>query len=689
MSSLMTTKECDICCLPIKKATARNKTSIKCPKCEYEACMSCYITYMKQLAIEESCYPKCMKCLTVWEYSFIIANIPDKFRKEFAALRSEVLFSLISSLIPTYTNKFYHLYKLKTIIKRNMTVDDFRTVYDILLHHQELISGERNALAQESASDANYKLNVMIYLKHTDTVRYIMENRRNSHYVFSNLLYNFLMYELKYSFKKQLEEYAGLEIKINNTNKKCIMDDCLGYLYNWICCICHTKVCHKCEMISNEDHKCKKENLDNIRLIRKDCVACPRCATYINRIEGCPQMWCTYCNTPFDWLTGKIVDIKNFHNPHYIEYIREKRKENPNFQIDNNQLNNNNNEILCNDELLEDGELFYIVDNIREMLSEIFNDDFYKYSEKYKKMSSENHIEYIMKYINKEITLDKLKNIIQMQDKKLKYMAEIIDINNVFQMKSIEVYNYHARKIRQLDEAGQDGYGYSGSESDSDLNPESEYSKYNVNNAIDKEIELLTHKIFDLIDESNIYRAEISKIYKYVTNPIKYDIKNMNERYHEMQIRISLDKEIKYEATDYEHYHFNMLITKQQLKFSDIIKTYICENCLGLFTMVPLFTDNINKPDKSYILIENKNMPLLYDNYDDDDDNSIIRNLLDEIEDEQYPSIKTIINNQPAFLYNSHICKHANEYLYIEKLKNMYFKNYTKDNRLLKNDNVV
>lgn len=39
-------------------------------------------------------------------------------------------------------------------------------------------------------------------------------------------------------------------------------------------------------------------------------------------VRNCNQMFCTQCNTAFDWKSGQIVTNARIHNPHYFEYLR-------------------------------------------------------------------------------------------------------------------------------------------------------------------------------------------------------------------------------------------------------------------------------------------------------------------------------------------------------------------------------
>jgi hypothetical protein len=42
----------------------------------------------------------------------------------------------------------------------------------------------------------------------------------------------------------------------------------------------------------------------------------------ISKTDGCNQMWCTNCQTPFDWVSGLELKNVQVHNPHYFQFLQ-------------------------------------------------------------------------------------------------------------------------------------------------------------------------------------------------------------------------------------------------------------------------------------------------------------------------------------------------------------------------------
>ena len=120
--------------------------------------------------------------------------------------------------------------------------------------------------------------------------------------------------------------------------KPCGKNECKGYVNKSdnTCELCKTVYCSKCMEEKCEDHVCKVEDIQTVKLLRKDTKNCPSCATLIHRISGCPDMFCVNCNTAFNWNTLEINKRGN-SNPHYYEWIRRNGRGG-----DNNLANQNN-----------------------------------------------------------------------------------------------------------------------------------------------------------------------------------------------------------------------------------------------------------------------------------------------------------------------------------------------------------
>lgn len=107
--------------------------------------------------------------------------------------------------------------------------------------------------------------------------------------------------------------------------RACPVNECRGFLSTaWKCGVCSTWACSKCHEVKaaqhDPNHQCNPDNVASAAILAKETKPCPSCAAGIFKISGCDQMWCTSCNTGFDWKTGKRISTNRIHNPHFFEY---------------------------------------------------------------------------------------------------------------------------------------------------------------------------------------------------------------------------------------------------------------------------------------------------------------------------------------------------------------------------------
>jgi len=108
--------------------------------------------------------------------------------------------------------------------------------------------------------------------------------------------------------------------------KPCPAAECKGFLSTaWKCGMCEQWTCPDCHELkgANRDteHTCDPGKVATAQLLAREARGCPKCGVQICKIEGCDQMWCTSCNTGFNWRTGKVAEGP-VHNPHYFEWLR-------------------------------------------------------------------------------------------------------------------------------------------------------------------------------------------------------------------------------------------------------------------------------------------------------------------------------------------------------------------------------
>jgi hypothetical protein len=140
-----------------------------------------------------------------------------------------------------------------------------------------------------------------------------------------------------HELKDQTVTYTG-NVKQMRSNKvsyimKCPFDECRGYIsQDGTCGTCSNTICTVCLMPKDDEHMCNRENIESAQAIQRDTKPCPQCMTPIFKASGCNQMFCTQCNTAFDWITKKI-ETGMVHNPHFYEWLASRRTQN--MDIDN------------------------------------------------------------------------------------------------------------------------------------------------------------------------------------------------------------------------------------------------------------------------------------------------------------------------------------------------------------------
>jgi hypothetical protein len=134
----------------------------------------------------------------------------------------------------------------------------------------------------------------------------------------------------RYGWRHVAEFDDNYQAPLQEQRKKFIMacpaEDCRGFLSSaWKCGTCDVYVCPECRVVkgarNDEEHKCDEDAVATARLIAAETKNCPQCAIAIYKIDGCDQMWCVECHTPFSWRTGEKV-VGTIHNPHYYQWQR-------------------------------------------------------------------------------------------------------------------------------------------------------------------------------------------------------------------------------------------------------------------------------------------------------------------------------------------------------------------------------
>lgn len=67
-------------------------------------------------------------------------------------------------------------------------------------------------------------------------------------------------------------------------------------------------------------HECRQEDVDTVRLLKETTQSCPECHAYIEKIDGCNDMFCTLCHVEFNYRTG-VRTNRASHQPERQRFL--------------------------------------------------------------------------------------------------------------------------------------------------------------------------------------------------------------------------------------------------------------------------------------------------------------------------------------------------------------------------------
>jgi len=300
---------CDICADRFNKST---HAPVKCPYCPLAACTTCSERYL--LDTTEDAH--CMGCRKAWSREILSLNFTNKFVSQTYKMRREnLLMEREKSLMPATQPYVEYEKQSRSLTKDIEKINGIIHVEQVKLNqlaHGTALAPFAVAQGVSTEWEASVILNKLLTEKRK-VVSALMLDITHLEWIRQQLLYRMTGSVLSHTERREFV-------------RACPVNNCRGFLSTaWKCGLCENWTCPTCHEVKgpNKDieHTCDAGNVATAALLAKDSRNCPKCAALIFKINGCDQMYCTQCHTPFSWRTGRI-ETGTVHNPHYYEYQR-------------------------------------------------------------------------------------------------------------------------------------------------------------------------------------------------------------------------------------------------------------------------------------------------------------------------------------------------------------------------------
>jgi hypothetical protein len=303
------------------------RKKVCCSACNADICRKC----IKRFLAESVQEPNCMNCREVYTNKFMDANLGYVYRCSILKkIRLDVLVAREKEYMPSLMHRAQACKEIKRIGEKLSVYknDLYAAEKDLVKLQQEknLVDGicgevENNSIFTQHGVEKFQELHSLYNKMHEELTDKITECRRHRELLLNNL-----------RTQEQIYHHGG-SLKNGNYKMHCIKPDCKGFLNEWYTCgLCNIKVCkdcHECmDDVDGVEHVCKQENIESVKAIATETKPCPTCYAPVYKTEGCDQMFCVQCHTAFSWNTG-MIERGRIHNPHYYEWLRQKRKQMP------------------------------------------------------------------------------------------------------------------------------------------------------------------------------------------------------------------------------------------------------------------------------------------------------------------------------------------------------------------------